>query len=216
MTLVQLQDPTGLPSPSWSHAAIHDTVAVIVRQPVYRREIGATLFDRIMQWLSSWYERLVAALGGLPHGRLIATIAAVLVALLVIARFAYAARLRAGSSAGPSVAGAIVRRGGDPWHAAQRLADEGKFTEAAHELYRATLALLASHGLVRLHESKTTGDYARELRRRGVPAYAPFRQFGARYDRILYGTGICDAAAYDALLSEARAVAAGRQGERAA
>jgi uncharacterized protein DUF4129 len=216
MTVVQLPLPTGLPSPSWSHAAIHDTVAAIVRQPAYRRDIGSTLFDRMMQWLWSWYERFVAALGGVPHGRLIATAAAVLVALLVVARFAYAARLRAGSTGGPGVARAIVRRGDDPWHAAQRLAGEGKFTDAAHELYRATLALLASHGFVRLHESKTTGDYVRELRRRGVAAYAAFRQFGARYDRIIYGTGVCDAAGYEALLGDARAVAAGRQGERAA
>jgi Domain of unknown function (DUF4129) len=216
MTVVQLPLRTGLPSPSWSHAAIHDTVAAIVRQPAYRRDVGSTLFDRMMQWLWSWYERFVAALGGVPHGRFIATAAAVLVVLLVLARFAYAARLRAGSTGGSDIAGAIVRRGGDPWHAAQRLAAEGQYTEAAHELYRATLALLASHGFVRLHESKTTGDYARELRRRDVPAYAPFRQFGARYDRIIYGTGVCDAAAYDALLSAARAVVVGRHGERAA
>jgi hypothetical protein len=104
----------------------------------------------------------------------------------------------------------------DSWREAEALAKSGQFTEAAHSLYRATLNVLSANGLVRLHESKTSGDYARELRRRGAPAHTAFRRFGARYDRIMYGTGVCDAASYDALLEDARAVAASHAHERAA
>jgi len=204
-----------VPDAVWPRAAIHDTVAAIVRQTAYRRGLGTTLFDRVVGWIGDWYSRLVLALGTVPHGRVVATIAAAAVALLVVARIAYAARLRGVSAI--SLATSRGRRGtaSDPWREAEQLAAAGQFTEAAHSLYRATVALLASQGLVRRHDSKTSGDYARELRRRGAPAYAAFRRFGGRYDRIIYGAGTCDAAGYDALLADARAVLE-RQGERAA
>jgi hypothetical protein len=192
----------------WPKAAIHDTVAAIAKQPAYRRDVGTTLLDRLLQWLGDLYVRAMQALGGLPHGRLVATVAAALVVVLVLARIAYAARLRAPlreSAAGGRRAG----RGGsaiDPWRDAEQLAANGRFTEAAHALYRAAVTMLAARGLVRPHESKTSGDYARELRRRGSPSYTPFRRFGARYDRIIYGAGVCSAADYRALLDDARSL----------
>ena len=203
------------PEAIWPRAAIHDTVAAIVKQSAYRRGLGTTLLDRVLGWVGDWYSRLVAALGTVPHGRVVATIAAATVALLVVARIAYAARLR-GSSV-MSIAKRRSRRAtaADPWREAEQLAAAGQFTEAAHTLYRATVAILASQGLVRRHEAKTSGDYARELRRRGAPAYTAFRSFGRRYDWIIYGTGTCDAAGYDELLAAARAVL-DRSGERAA
>jgi hypothetical protein len=209
MLVVQAPDAT------WSRAAIHDTVAAIVRQPGYRRSLGTTLLDRVVGWIADVYNRLVEALGTVPHGRLVATIAAVAVAGLVVARIVYAARLR-GVNAIPLVTGrGRTGRSSDPWREAEQLAAAGQFTEAAHALYRATVAMLATHGLVRRHDSKTSGDYARELRRRGSHAYAAFRRFGARYDRIIYGTGVCDEEGYGALLADARAVL-DRQDERAA
>ena len=205
--MIQLPAPGGPPVPTWSRAAIHDTVAAIVKQPAYRRDIGTTLLDRIMRWIADSYERLAQSLGGVPHGRIIATIAAVVVMLLIMGRVFYASRLRTVGGATPS-----VRRGRrsvftDSWREAEELAKRGRFTEAAHSLYRATLNMLSAQGLVRLHDSKTSGDYARELRRRGSPAYAAFRSFGARYDRVIYGAGLCDAANYSALLEDARTVA---------
>lgn len=210
MTLV-VQAPEAI----WPRAAIHDTVAAIVRQPGYRRGLGTTLLDRVLGWIGEWYERLVAALGTVPHGRIVATIAAATVAVLVVARIAYAARLRGTSTMSLARSRGKRRVSTDPWREAEQLAAAGQFTEAAHALYRATVAILASQGLVRRHDAKTSGDYARELRRRGAPAYAPFRIFGRRYDRIIYGTGACDAAGYQALLTDARAVLE-RQSERAA
>jgi hypothetical protein len=203
------------PDATWTRAAIHDTVAAIVRQPAYHRSLGTTLLDRVLGWIADAYSRLVEALGSVPHGRVVATIAAATVALLVVARIVYASRLR-----GISTMSLASRRGrsatsSDSWREAEQLAAAGQFTEAAHALYRGTVSLLAAQGLVRRHDSKTSGDYARELRRRGAPAYAAFRRFGVRYDRIIYGTGMCDAPGYDALLADARAVLE-RQSERAA
>ena len=208
--------PVAVPQQTWSRAAIHDTVAAIVRQPAYRRDLGSTLLDRILQWMGEWYARFVDALGVVPHGRAIATAATVAVALLILTRIFYASRLRGVGALRP---GARRTRGAisaDPWSEAEALSSAGHYTEAAHLLYRGTLAWLAANGLVRLHDSKTSGDYARELRRKGDSAYASFRRFGARYDRIIYGSGVCDAVGYHTLLEDARAVTAGRRGERAA
>lgn len=203
------------PDAIWSRAAIHDTVAAIVRQAGYRRSLGTTLLDRVLGWIADAYHRLVETLGTVPHGRLVATIAAATVALLVLARIAYAAQLRGMS--GIRLANRRGRSGtsSDPWREAEQLAAAGQYTDAAHALYRATVAMLATRGLVRRHDSKTSGDYARELRRRGSPAYGAFHRFGGRYDRVIYGTGVCDAVGYDALLADARAVL-DRQNERAA
>ena len=169
----------------WSREAIHDTVAAIVKQIGYRRDLRSTLLDRILQWIADAYHRLFDALGGVPHGRFIATVAAGVVALLVVARVTYAARLRTASHDGGKTGTRGGSRSGDPWSEAARLAEGGHFTEAAHALYRATVARLAAGGLVRLHESKTSGDYVRELRRRGAASHMVFRRFGARYDRII-------------------------------
>jgi hypothetical protein len=207
---------SALQAQPWSREAIHDTVAAIVNQAGYRRDLRSTLLDRILQWIADGYGRLFDALGTVPHGRVIATIAAGVLALLIVARVAYAARLRTLRPDDATTRKRGSRRADDPWGEAEALAQNGQFTEAAHALYRATIAGLAAGGLVRPHESKTSGDYARELRRRGAPSYAAFRRFGARYDRILYGTGVCDADDFRALREEARTVLAPRGAERAA
>jgi hypothetical protein len=160
-----------------------------------------------MQWIGEAYTRLVEALAGVPHGRLVATVAVCTVGALIVARIAYAARLRGTAVDMPNEIRARGTSATDPWRDAEQLAAEGRFTEAAHALYRAAVVVLASHGLVLLHESKTSGDYARELRRRGSPVHASFRRFGQRYGRIIYGTGECSATDYAALLEDARTLA---------
>jgi hypothetical protein len=200
----------------WPRTAIHDTVAAIVKQRAYRRDVARTLLDRILDWLSDIFVRVVNAIGEIPHGRAIATIAFAIVVVLILARVLYSGRLRTSEEDQTLFGRGVSTSSTDPWRDAEMLAANGQFTEAAHALYRAALAMLAVKGLVRLHESKTSGDYARELRRRGAPVHAPFRRFGARYDRIIYGAGECDAMQYAALLDDARALAIVRDSERAA
>jgi hypothetical protein len=200
----------------WPRTAIHDTVAAIVKQRPYRRDVARSLLDRILDWLADIFTRVVNAIGEIPHSRIIATIAFAVVAMLIVARVLYSARLRATEEEQTVFGRGVSTSSTDPWRDAELLAANGQFTEAAHALYRAALAMLATKGLVRLHESKTSGDYARELRRRGAPVHTPFRQFGTRYDRIIYGAGECDAVQYAALLDDARALAIVRDSERAA
>jgi hypothetical protein len=50
-----------------------------------------------------------------------------------------------------------------------------------------------------LDPSKTSGDYARELRARGSASYQPFRDFSRRFDVAVFGHGGCDAALIDDL-----------------
>ena len=188
---------------AWSRTEIHDTVAAIVRHEGYSRSLRESLVERFFRWLGQMFEWLDQSLKGTRYGRGIAIGMAAVLALLVIGRLVYAARLRSESER--------YRRGerrgtastSDAWSEAEQLAAEGRFTEAAHALYRATLALLARRAHLRLHPSKTTGDYLRELGARGSPAHSAFRQFGRRYDRIIYGHGSCDAESYASLLADA-------------
>ena len=203
--------PARAQSGQWPPAAIQDSMAAIIRQRPYQRSIRATLFERILDWLADGIRRLLAGLSEIPNAKWIILGAAILIVLAI------AARLVLGSEADErrrrTTAGSIFG-GGDPWVDAERLAARGEYTEAAHLLYRGLTERLAGAELIRLHPSKTSGDYARELRMRGYAQHAEFRQFGRRYDHVIFGTGTCDAATYAALREQATGVV--RATERAA
>ena len=130
----------------------------------------------------------------------------VLLALAIVAVLAIAERIFLNSEAEERrrrARAGTIRGGADPWVDAERLAGSGNYTEAAHLLYRAVTERLAAAELIRLHPSKTSGDYARELRGRGAIMHAEFRQFGRRYDHVLFGTGECDAETYASLREQA-------------
>jgi len=178
-------------------------VAAIAREAAYRRSFTSTLFGRLLSWLGHLWRRTLGLFGTSLDLRGLAIIVAVLLVVTVVVRMFVAARAAAADTErarGRTVAG----RPGDPWSDAQRLASEGRFTAAAHALYGALLARLAGRGAVRLHPSKTAGDYARELRRRDSPDQYGFQAFRVRYDRVIYGSGICTADDFSALLREAQ------------
>jgi hypothetical protein len=191
---------------AWPASAIHDTIAVIVRQAAYQRSLRVSLLERIFGWLRELWDRLTHALGAVPHGRGVAVALALAAAALVIARVVYAARLRDETLRATRSRPRGRAAPAAPWDDAQQLAAAGRYTEAAQALYRALLHTLAVREHVRLHPSKTSGDYARELRARDSPLFRAFRQFGRRYDRVLFGTGAFDAAGYAQLLADARPV----------
>ena len=151
-----------------------------------------------MLWLAEWFDRMNKAFHNLPSARTVGLIFVALLALFVIVRFVIAAR--AGDETGVR---AVRRRSGtsttDPWQIAESLLAQGRFEDAAHALYRGVIVTLGREERLRLHASKTSGDYARELRRRGSASYAPFRTFTRRFDVAVYGHGGCDAAALDEL-----------------
>jgi hypothetical protein len=183
---------------SWSTGAVHDSVARVVRAAEFRRSLESSIGERLLLWLAEWLARAVRFLRGTSSARTIALTVAALVVLIVVARLVVGARLgeRRGERGG-RVRGA--RAGEDPWRAADRLAREARYEDAAHALYHAVLTTLAQGERVRLDPSKTSGDYARELRRRGSPAYAAFRAFARRFDVGVFGHGACDAAFVDDL-----------------
>ena len=196
-----LQQVGGALTP-WPATAVHDTMAAIVRQMAYRRSIRTSVLDRVFSWLFDLLDRFAGTLRGIPGGRYIALGGALLIVGLIVARVIYGARLREEAEQ-RARAGRKARTYADPWAEAERAAADGRFTDAAHALHAAVLESLSRRERVRLHPSKTDGDYARELRRAQSGAYGPFREFGRLYDRLIYGYGACDGPGYAALLERA-------------
>lgn len=195
----------------WPAAAIQDSVAAVIRQRPYQRSVSATLLDRLLDWLAALIRRIFAAVSEIPNAKWIILGLAIVVVAAIIVRLVLGneaeerrRRVRAGTVEGT----------GDSWIEAERLAAAGNYTDAAHLLYRGVTDRLAAAERIRLHPSKTSGDYARELERRGFAATADFRHFGRRYDHVMFGVGVCDAPTYAQLRDLATRVF--RAGERAA
>ena len=194
-----------------SETAIRDTMAAVFRQPAFARERPswiAAQVDRFWTWLGNVLRTIF---GPLFRSRetnplmfwILVTILA-LIFLAIVGRLAYVSYLRRTQgidarafSGGPGGSA----RGGDPRMLAQQLAAQGNFTDAAHALYLALLEAVARRGLVKLHPSKTVGDYVRELRPRSASFFARFRDFARAYEVVVYGTGYCDRERYERLQS---------------
>lgn len=198
--------------PALGDAAIRDTIAAIASRSEYQRELTSSIASRVMRWLGETISRILSSIDSTPDGRTIAITVLVLLTLVVIARVVIGIRAdrelwHQRSPRRPTAAGTIALTD------AERLAASGDYTAAAHALFAALLAAFASRGEIRLHASKTTGDYARELRRRGSSSFKPFQSFRSRYDRVIYGEMECSASDYASLSSDARTLLGG---ERAA
>lgn len=176
----------------WRPAAVHDTVEAVVRGAAFRRSLQTSVAERLLQWLSEGLSRVSQFLRGAPSARTIALGAVGALVLVVIVRLVVAARARDVEALATAYGGRATLAD-DPWQQADRLAAAGQFEEAAHAMYRGVLSGLARRERVRLDPAKTSGDYARELRRRGAPSYGAFRTFVRRFDVAVYGYGGCTA-----------------------
>ena len=186
--------------PEWSEAAIRDTVAVIASQPAYQRTLGETLLARLMDWLGGLVRWFFQTFAGSGSGRVVVTVLLVLLAVMIIARLALGLRDDMRSSRGARVRN-DRRRSRNSLEDAEAYAASGDFLSATHALCIAVLDACASRGEVRLHPSKTTGDYARELRRKGMPSTIAFQAFRTRYDPLVYGTARIGEREYRELLA---------------
>ena len=178
-------------------AAVFRQAAFVKRQPSWiSRRIG-DFFD----WVAGLFRGLSGTRSSNPA--LFWTIMVILIGVVVavIARLAWVSYLRRtqGIEARPDLRGTPNISQGDPWLAAQQHAARGDFTAAAHSLYLALLNAIARRGLVRLHPSKTAGDYVRELRARSATVFTRFRDFARAYETVVYGTGVCDKERYEKL-----------------
>ena len=182
---------------------MHDTIQAVLRDPAFRRSLRRSLADRLLLWVAEWFERLMELSRSLPSGRSFALAAVALFALFVVERVVIAA-----SASDDRGERAALRRGAvwsdDPWQVADALAAQGRHEEAAHALYRGVVLSLGRVERLRLDPSRTSGDYARELRRRGAGSLVPFRAFTRRFDVVIYGHTRADAAA----LAELQALSA--------
>lgn len=191
----------------WPPAAVHDTVAAIARGIEYRRSLRQSVVDRAVVWLAQAIDRLIDYIRHLPSSRAVGLTILGLIVAAIIARIVISALAR--DESGPRTRrGRGMAAGEDPFVAAERLAAEGRFEDAAHALYHGVLLGLARTERIRLDPSKTSGDYARELRARGSASYQSFREFSRRFDVAVFGHGGCDAALIDDLRRMATPLAA--------
>jgi hypothetical protein len=176
----------------WPPGVVHDTVAAVARELVYRRNLRESIGQRLMMWLAEWIGQLIRFVRHSTVARPIGFAFIALIVVLVVARLLLAARAR-DEGAGTGARRARKGAGEDPFALADALEREGRFEDAAHALYRGVLLALARSDRLRLDPSKTSGDYARELRAKSSSGYQPFRVFARRFDVAVYGHGRCDA-----------------------
>ena len=172
----------------WSPAAVHDTVAAVVSGSAFQRPLQMSLAQRLFRWIADGIDALVEYLRASGPARWVAIGFTVLLVLLVVARFVLAARARS-DELDFGETGGRRRASEDPWRAADRLAAAGQFEEAAHALYRGVVESVARSDRLRMDPSKTSGDYARELRARGSARQSSFRAFARQFDMVVYGHG---------------------------
>lgn len=177
---------------------MHDTVRAVMRDPAFRRSAQASIADHLMVQLLEWLTAFMRIVRQMPSMRTIAVGLIALVALFVVVRFLMLARARDESTGGPR-ARRSAAQSDDPWMLAERLVAEGRHEEAAHALYRAVIAAIVRSERLRMDPAKTSGDYARDLRRRGASSHAAFRAFTRRFDDVVYGNAGATAGHLDEL-----------------
>ncbi|MBX6331799.1 MAG: DUF4129 domain-containing protein [Gemmatimonadaceae bacterium] len=186
-------------------STIRSTVDAVFRDPAFRR---ISLWGKFVDWLGNVLLQLWVLIrpvfGTLRESptlywTVIALVALILAAVIARAVYVWYARTQAGAPGLAWERSPLRRLGRDPWQAAQELAAQGNFTDAAHALYAALLEAAARQQQVRLHPSKTVGDYVRELRGRSSALFARFREFARSYETVIYGIGHCDASRYERL-----------------
>jgi hypothetical protein len=190
---------------------IRSAVDSVFGSAAYNR---ASLWQRFWEWVGrmfndflSWIAPAFFALRRSPPLFWTVLVLITLLTAAVIARWIYLWRARTALriSGTPWDAHGEFSRS-DAWSAAQQLAARGDYTAAAHALYAALLDAGARQNQLKLHPSKTAGDYVREVRRRASPIFPSLRDFARAYDIVIYGLGECDRERYERLLSIARPV----------
>ena len=192
-------------------AQVHDTVAAIARQRQYAVPVRQSIVGRLLLSIFRWFRDLFMQIKAWPAAPYLLIIAVVLLILVVAGRIMIDQRTKASRAAGAGLR-ALAGEARDYWALAAQLDASGKYLEACHAVYIAVFDTITRSGLVRFHASKTSGDYARELRRRGWPQAADFASFARQSERCIYGW---TAPTHDDYIQLARA-AEGFMRERAA
>lgn len=181
------------------NGALRDTVAAVFSAREYTSRHPISPLQIIARWILNILGRLFGLAAEHPAVGYIARATLLVALLLALLRAGYL--LLQGRHSGRA---RLSRRtdGGmtDWWTLAQRLAAEGDHTAAAHALYLALVTVVAERGLISVHDSKTAGDYVREIRRSGDPERVRhFTDFARSYETVIYGVGSCDAECFGRL-----------------
>jgi hypothetical protein len=185
---------------------IRRAVEEVFRSSALRK---STFWSRLKEWLLLMWHRFWDAVFSALHSTgaarpvsiLIITLGAIAI-LAILMRMIWLWRERGRDGArGIRWMPTSLFGGEDPWAQAQSLAAGGDYTAAAHALYGALLEAAARGQQVRLHPSKTAGDYARELRGRRSQLFSRFRDFARHYEVVIYGDQMCDRERYDRLFA---------------
>ncbi len=186
------------------NSAIADTVAAVFRSHAFTAHNTVSIGQLVAAWAWDVLMRMLGFAASHPIVGQVLRVALGIAGLLILARIIYGLVARYAPSA-------IARRhldanrGTDWWATAQLLASREDYTDAAHALYLALIGSAARSGLVSLHESKTTGDYLREIRRAPDSVDVPrFTDFTRSYETVIYGIGTCDRERYAGLDTLAR------------
>lgn len=189
-----------------SNSAIADTVAAVLRSRDFVAHNTVSIGQLVAEWIWSAVVRFLGFTASHPAVGFVLKLTLGAILLVILARIAYGLLVRYS----PATLGRQhfdSDRGTDWWHTAQQRASDNDYTGAAHALYLALLGIAARRGLVSLHESKTTGDYLREIRRRPDAIDLPrFADFTRSYETVIYGIGICDQERYTRLSNLAAAL----------
>jgi len=182
-----------------SNSAIADTVVAVLRSRDFTEHNSVSIGQLIAEWMWSVFVRLLRFTASHPAVGLVLKLTLGAIVLIILVRIGYGLLVRYS----PSALGRQQfdsARGTDWWRTAQQRAADSDYTGAAHALYLALLGSVARRGLVSLHESKTTGDYLREVRRRPDAIDLPrFADFTRSYETVIYGIGTCDQERYTRL-----------------
>jgi hypothetical protein len=171
---------------SWTARQVHDTVAAIASEPRYAGNARASLFGRLVRFLWNELGDLIQFIRGTVDARIVLALAIAVVVVIIVARVIVAQRIAENASRRRSRGGARLDGRADYWTRARDEAAAGRYAEACHFVYAAVIDGLSRQGLVTYHSSKTSGDYARDLRRTAPPSYADFRSFARQFDRVIF------------------------------
>ena len=170
----------------WTAKQIHDTVAAIVRQRAYSVPVRQSILGRILLAVFRWIRDLLEQIKAWPDARYLLIAAVVVVVLAVAGRIVIAQQIEARRRVGVGLR-AIGGERRDYGAMAAEMDAAGDFVGACHAVYIGVLDALTRMGAVRYHASKTSGDYARDLRQRQSPVAGDFWSFARQFDRSVFG-----------------------------
>jgi hypothetical protein len=178
---------------------IQDTVTAVFSDRAYQR---LSPLQRFLLWL---WDKIAAFFNQFDMGVAPKPVFWTVIGLMTLAALILLLRWDLRRLAGSMLAKRAMASGGDlqtdPWELMRRYAAQGNYTAAAHALYAGLLLAIAGQGELELHESKTIGDYLRELAVRSSALVTRFREFARSYEVVIYGMGSCDRDRYERLLT---------------